>query len=154
MATSAVMQAIPAVFPAITPSGLHSESIPSVAHTIAVPAVLAVFNWSKGNDRYRRVERFVEGLFTKWDKFLEPPRHPKWRDVNLAATVPGWTRWSVANEMLKRVQPKDTTDGQVADFSAFLKDKSSAAGNLTPEQRETLSREFLLWREKRGSMRQ
>src|SRR5216683_2991140 len=57
--------------------------------TIATPAVLAVFNWAKGNDRYRRVERFVEGLFTKWDKFREPPRHPKWRDVNLAATVRG-----------------------------------------------------------------
>src|SRR5712691_10843951 len=28
--------------------------------TIAVPAVLAVFNWPKGGDRYRRIERFVE----------------------------------------------------------------------------------------------
>ncbi|MFZ1185352.1 MAG: TAXI family TRAP transporter solute-binding subunit, partial [Pseudolabrys sp.] len=27
--------------------------------TIAVPAVLAVFNWSKGSDRYRRIERFA-----------------------------------------------------------------------------------------------
>jgi hypothetical protein len=98
-------------------------------------------------------EKFVEGLFTKWDKFLEPPRHPKWRDVNLAATVPGWGRWSVADEMLKRVRPKDGTDAQVAntDFSAFLKDKSSAAANLTPEQRDALLREFLRWREKRGA---
>src|SRR5262245_39145450 len=60
--------------------------------TIAVPAVLAVFNWPKGSDRYRRVERFVERLFTKWDNFQVAPRHPKWRDVNLSATVPGWTR--------------------------------------------------------------
>src|SRR5262249_29074821 len=37
--------------------------------TIAVPAVLAVFNWPKGNDRYRRIERFVERLFAKWDNF-------------------------------------------------------------------------------------
>ena len=43
--------------------------------TIAVPAVLAVFNWPKGHDHFRRVERFVEHLFTKWDKFREPPRH-------------------------------------------------------------------------------
>src|SRR5258708_1067379 len=34
--------------------------------TIAVPAVLAFFNWWKGSDRYRRIERFVERLFTKW----------------------------------------------------------------------------------------
>jgi TRAP-type uncharacterized transport system substrate-binding protein len=133
-------------YPTLVPEGQSVD-------TIAVPAVLAVFNWWKGNDRYRRVERFVEGLFAKWDKFLEPPRHPKWRDVNLAATVPGWTRWSVADEMLKRVRPKDATDAQVAssDFSAFLKDRSSAAANLTPEQREALLREFLRWREKRGA---
>jgi TRAP transporter TAXI family solute receptor len=83
-------------YPTLVP---ESQSV----DTIAVPAVLAVFNWRKGTDRYRRVERFVERLFTKWDKFLEPPRHPKWRDVNLAATVPGWTRWSVADQITRRL---------------------------------------------------
>jgi len=118
--------------------------------TIATPAVLAVFNWSKGNDRYRRTERFVERLFTNWDKFREPTRHPKWRDVNLAATVPGWTRWAVAEEMLRRIRPKDAADPHMAssDFSAFLKDKGSAAANFTQEQREALFREFLQWLEK------
>ncbi len=47
--------------------------------TIAVPSVLAVYNWPKNTDRYRRVARFVEALYTKWDKFQEPPRHPKWK---------------------------------------------------------------------------
>src|SRR5947209_6604276 len=117
--------------------------------TIAVPAVLAVFNWQKGSDRYRRVERFVERLFTNWDKLREPPRHPKWRDVNLAATVPGWNRWSVAEEMLRRVRP----DPQVAssEFSNFLKTTGPAAADLTQDQRETLFREFLQWREKQRS---
>jgi TRAP-type uncharacterized transport system substrate-binding protein len=119
--------------------------------TIAAPAVLAVFNWSKGSDRYRRIERFVERLFTKWDQFREPPRHPKWRDVNLAATVPGWSRWAVAEEMLRRIRPKDAVDPQVAssDFSTFLKDKGSVAANFTQEQREALFREFLQWQEKK-----
>ena len=76
-------------YPTLVPQGEKID-------TIAVPAVLAVFNWPKNTVRYRRVQRFTEALFTKWDKFLEPQRHPKWRDVNLAATVPGWTRWSVA----------------------------------------------------------
>jgi TRAP transporter TAXI family solute receptor len=133
-------------YPTLVPEGQPVD-------TIAVPAVLAVFNWQKSNDRYRRVERFVERLFTKWDKFREPPRHPKWRDVNLAATVPGWNRWGPAEEMLRRMRPKEP-DAQVAssDFSAFLKNSGSAAANLTPEQREALFREFLQWREKqRGS---
>jgi uncharacterized protein len=129
-------------YPTLVPEGQPVD-------TIAVSAVLAVFNWQKDSDRYRRVERFVERLFTKWDKFREPPRHPKWRDVNLAATVPGWNRWAPAEEMLRRIRPKEP-DAQVAssDFSAFLKNTSSAAANLTQEQREALFREFLQWREK------
>src|SRR5215475_11259588 len=38
-------------YPALVPEGQPVD-------TIAAPAVLAVFNWSKGNDRYRRLERF------------------------------------------------------------------------------------------------
>jgi TRAP-type uncharacterized transport system substrate-binding protein len=94
-------------YPTLVPQGGKID-------TIAVPAVLAVFNWPKNTDRYRRVQRFTEALFTKWDKFTEPHRHPKWRDVNLAATVPGWTRWSVAEEMLSRMQK----DPKVAEFAA------------------------------------
>src|SRR6202022_684005 len=89
--------------------------------TIAVPAVLAVVNWSRRTDRYRRVERFVESLFTKWDKFREAPRHPKWRDVNLAASVPGWTRWGGADQMLIRFGPYagPAGDGKRADLTGF-----------------------------------
>src|ERR1700730_11764458 len=50
--------------------------------TIAVPAVLAVYNWPKKTDRYRKVERFVQYLFNSWSKFQRPPFHPKWRDIN------------------------------------------------------------------------
>ena len=95
-----------------TVRGLDVTLIPAgqSVDTIAVPAVLAVFNWPKNTDRYRRVERFVENLFTRWEKFRQPPRHPKWRDVNLAATVPGWTRWAFADEMLTRVRAKETAE--------------------------------------------
>jgi TRAP-type uncharacterized transport system substrate-binding protein len=72
--------------------------------TIAVPAVLAVFNWRKNTDRYYKVERFIQYLFNRWDTFQHPPYHPKWRDVNLAATVPGWTRFSVAEDQLRKMQ--------------------------------------------------
>jgi TRAP transporter TAXI family solute receptor len=130
---------------------LVSEGQP--VETIGVPAVLAVYNWQKGSDRYRRVERFTEAFFSKWDKFREPPRHPKWRDVNLAATVPGWTRWSFADEMLRRLQTTDVTNPQVAStqFLAFLKSKGYAFANLTQEQRDALFVEFLQWQKQRSS---
>jgi TRAP transporter TAXI family solute receptor len=137
-------------YPTLVPQGERID-------TIAVPAVLAVFNWPKNTDRYRRVQRFTEALFTKWDKFMEPHRHPKWRDVNLAATVPGWSRWSVAEEMLSRMQtdPKvaefQQKDPKAGEFSSFLKHQSPAVMNLTQEQREALYREFLQWQKQRSS---
>jgi TRAP-type uncharacterized transport system substrate-binding protein len=119
--------------------------------TIAVPTVLAAFNWARGTDRHRRIERFVDALFTKWDKFLEAPRHPKWRDVNLGATVPGWKRLPMAEEMLQRVRAKELVDSPAArgEFAAFVKEKGTTGANLTDAQRDALFREFLQWRSKR-----
>ena len=119
--------------------------------TIGVPAVLAVINWRKGSDGYRRVERFIEQLFTKWDKFQAPPRHPKWRDVNLAATVPGWTRYSLSEQMLERIRgPAAAAREDVGpDFQAFLTQRRTGRP-LTQADREALFREFLQWRERQG----
>jgi TRAP-type uncharacterized transport system substrate-binding protein len=128
-------------YPGLVPAG-------QTVDTIAVPSVLAVFNWPRGTDRYRRVQRFVEALYTKWDNFLQPPRHPKWKEVNLAATVPGWTRWGPAEEMLRKVR-QDTVAGAPTasgEFSAFLKTRTAATD--TQEQREALFREFLLWQQR------
>jgi hypothetical protein len=125
--------------------------------TIAVPAVLAAFNWPKGSDRYQRVQRFVQALFANWDKFRQPPRHPKWRDVNLAATVPGWTRLGAASEILDQLaaqgeaaaaanaQANAQTTGSA--FASFL--AANGGANLTPQQREALFRQFEQWQRQR-----
>jgi TRAP-type uncharacterized transport system substrate-binding protein len=137
-------------YPNLVPDGQNAD-------TLAVPAVLAVFNWQKGSDRYRRVERFTEAFFNKWEKFRDPPRHPKWRDVNLAATVPGWNRWSVAEEMLRRMRGKEIAEppqAAGAEFAAFLRNKGSGFANLTQQQREAIFLEFLQWQKQRtGSAR-
>jgi len=114
--------------------------------TIAVPSVLAVYNWPKNSDRYRRVERFVQYLFNRWDKLIQPPFHPRWRDVNLAATVPGWTRFSVSEEMLRRL-PQDTTDQAMArDFQTYMS-REVRTTPINEAQRYALFRQFMLWRE-------
>jgi TRAP-type uncharacterized transport system substrate-binding protein len=133
-------------YPTLVPPG-------QVTDTIAVPAVLAVFNWQKNTDRYRRVQRFVESFFTKFDQFQQPPRHPKWRDVNLAATVPGWTRWAPAEEMLQRLRQANGVSAQqataAADFAAFLQQKGVGGVQPSADQREALFREFLQWQQQR-----
>jgi TRAP-type uncharacterized transport system substrate-binding protein len=130
-------------YPTLVPEGRKID-------TIGVPAVLAVYNWPQESDRYRRVERFTKALFTNWEKFNEPHRHPKWRDVNLGAKAPGWTRWHVAEEMLKRIQPRDL---KVSDFQSFLEQQSPAVRNLTEKQQDALFREFIDW-QRRSSVQQ
>jgi TRAP-type uncharacterized transport system substrate-binding protein len=134
-------------YPSLIP---ESEKI----DTIAVPAVLSVFNWPRGSDRYRRIERFAERLFSQWDRFLAPPRHPKWRDVNLSATVPGWTRHIIAEQMLGRFYgPAAATQEDISrDFQAFL-DRTGTGTLQSQTDREALFREFLQWRAQQGGRR-
>lgn len=132
-------------YPALVPQGERVE-------TLAVPTVLAVYNWRDNADRFRRVERFIERLFENWEQFQDPPFHRKWRDVNLAATVPGWQRFSVAERLVEEMA--DQTAASVpedlnSDFHAYLADQPDG-GQRTQEEREKLFKEFLRWREQRA----
>jgi len=70
--------------------------------TIAVPTALVAFNWPPKTDRYDRVARFVDMLFSRIDRLQVPGFDPKWKSINLAATVPGLTRFPAAQEWLNR----------------------------------------------------
>jgi TRAP transporter TAXI family solute receptor len=91
--------ATPALLETYLPSRLAAEDYPATVppgtavETIAVGAVMAVYAWTSGTERHRKVARFVEALTANFPRFLVPPRHPKWREVNLAAQVPGWVRF-------------------------------------------------------------
>ena len=80
-------------YPALLPAGQQID-------TIAVPAVLAVYNWTKKTGSGECSDSSTDYLQIGTNS-RNPPFHPKWRDVNLAATVPGWTRSSVAEDMLQ-----------------------------------------------------
>lgn len=70
--------------------------------TIAVPTILASYNWRDGSPRYLRVARFVDELFGRVDKLRAPGFNSKWKDVNLATAVPGLQRFRAAQEWLDR----------------------------------------------------
>ncbi|WP_431271191.1 TAXI family TRAP transporter solute-binding subunit [Dankookia sp. P2] len=82
-------------YPQFIPEG---EDVP----TISVPTILAVYNWPPGSDRYARLTRLVDYLFSRIDRFHAPSFHPAWRDVNLAAQVPGLKRFAPAQEWIDR----------------------------------------------------
>src|SRR5713226_4190967 len=73
--------------------------------TIAVPTALVAFNWPVNSNRFERVARFVDHLFSRIDKLQAPGFDPKWKSINLAATVPGLTRFPAAQVWLDR-QPR------------------------------------------------
>lgn len=81
---------LPASFGADDYPGLVRSG--QTVETVAVGAVLVAYN-HQNPERRDRVLRFSRALTLKAEAFLRPPRHPKWRDVNFAATVPGWTRF-------------------------------------------------------------
>jgi TRAP-type uncharacterized transport system substrate-binding protein len=70
--------------------------------TIAVPTILASFNWRPSSPRYSRVERFVNELFSRVDKLQSPGFDAKWKDVNLRTQVPGLERFQPAQDWLDR----------------------------------------------------
>jgi TRAP-type uncharacterized transport system substrate-binding protein len=134
------------------PATLESGDYPNLIQasetvsTIAVPAVLAVFNWPKTSDRYRRVSRFIEAYFAKFDQLQQPPFQPKWREINLAGKVAGWTRYRVAEELLAKMTA-DRGSQVRAQFDAFLDARAGARGpgTLTDSEREALFKQFLEW---------
>ena len=108
--------------------------------TIAVDAVLITNNWQPASDRYRRVAKFVEALFSRFAEFKKPPRHPKWQEVDLSKELPGWQRFPAAQELLQQAK--------FDEFRAKFHGGSVAAQSATEKQR--LFREFREWSEGEG----
>jgi TRAP transporter TAXI family solute receptor len=110
---------------------------------LGVSVVLAVYNWPKESDRFRRVQRFIDYYFDRFEGFQKPPYHPAWKSINLAAKVPGWTRYWVVEEKLKQIaaksQPPRPVDVQLARQQAVR-----AAPN-DPVKQEKLFQQFLEW---------
>lgn len=138
---------------AYSPALLKNEHFPELiaadapVPTIAGAMLLVVYNWPPETERYRRVATFVNELFSNIDKFNRPGRHPKWKEINLAANVPGWTRFKPAQEWLDRwssqADKTGSTEMRVA-FDKFLKTKGPIE-NTSAERREQLFSQFVQW---------
>jgi uncharacterized protein len=117
--------------------------------TVAVGAVLIAYNWPKNVDRYRRVQRFVEAFFPKIGELQKPPRHPKWREVNIAATLPGWTRFVAAQQWLDS-QPAQAQHNTPSNNGAPADQAAASDGIRSASSTEQLFQEFLMWRQFRS----
>ncbi|HEY7229074.1 MAG TPA: TAXI family TRAP transporter solute-binding subunit [Pseudolabrys sp.] len=124
-------------YPALIPAGQRID-------TIAVPAILAAYNWPAGNERYRKVERFVQAFFTKFETLQKPPFHPKWKEISLNAPLPGWKRFAAAQAWLdKHTNPSAEVRRKFDQFMATREGDKTVGSS--PEQNSALFEQFLEW---------
>jgi len=126
-------------YPNLIPKG-------SSVDTVAIPSVLAVYNWPRDTDRYRRVSLFIDAFFTKFPEFQKAPRHVKWKETNLSATLRGWKRFPAAEEWLAKApqRPATPTASLAIDPSVVRAQAAKAAPN-DPAEQDRLFKQFMEW---------
>jgi uncharacterized protein len=147
----------PALEQEYVPATLTSASYPNLlapeerVQTIATSAVLITFNWGPGSDRYRKIESFVNALFANVDKLRQPPRHPAWKEFNIAASIAGWQRFPAAQQWLDRQAAEAPLKAKASanDLDQVRSQAAKAAPNDADEQ-ERLFKEFIEWSRNRS----
>ena len=128
------------------PATLTSKDYPNLiaegetVDTIAVPSVLAVYNWPPSTERSRKLALFVDAFFTKFAALQNPPFHPKWKEVSLSAPLAGWNRLPLAQQWLDKhgVEPIKRR------FEAFQQENPAAANIKSEADKEALL-QFQAW---------
>ena len=117
----------------------------------------------------------MRAFFDRLHDLQSPPYHPKWREINVAVPVPGWTRFAAAEEWIRkagldtngptrnvRVNDNDARRGMAApgpqernalfaefvDYQKRRTHATSSAGVLDPRQRDALFAEFVAYQKR------
>lgn len=138
-------------YPALIPEGQRIA-------TISVPALLAVYDWPSDTDRYRRMVRFVDYLMERFEKLqTDAGYHPKWKDVNLAAKVPGWQRFRPMQDRLDKLAAATPVPAPIPAQRpaqqidpALARQQAARAAPNDPAQQEKLFLQFLEWSRQQG----
>jgi TRAP-type uncharacterized transport system substrate-binding protein len=119
-------------YPALIPEG-------TTVSTVGNRSLLVTYAWPEGSARYQKIAKFVQSFFGKIDQFRDPSRHPKWAEINLAAEMPGWTRFKPAGDWLAEHQSVALKPA----FDQFVQNNAPAAvRNLSDRDREMLFAKF------------
>jgi TRAP-type uncharacterized transport system substrate-binding protein len=108
--------------------------------TVALGTVLVAYNWPARSERYRKVARFVETFFDRLHDLQAPPHHPKWREIDLAASIPGWTRFAPAEEWIRKA---GLSEKQPLEGSRRYAAANGSAPVLQSPERDAIFREFV-----------
>nr|WP_294526091.1 TAXI family TRAP transporter solute-binding subunit [uncultured Rhodopila sp.] len=137
------------------PTSLDYQQYPSLVtmghsvDTVAVGAVLITLTTAADSLRAKRINRFVDMLFQRFDQFSEPGFHPKWSEVSLFAQVPGWTRYPEAQTLVNKQDQSREANLRSA-FGTYLSQTGQSIEGLDPARQQALFQDFLRWRDRRA----
>ncbi|HTT79016.1 MAG TPA: TAXI family TRAP transporter solute-binding subunit [Stellaceae bacterium] len=154
-----LVQAVTAVY---APTRITAADYPNLVSpdgpidTIAVGNVLMAADLRGLPQRDRNLSNFIDTFFTGFQGLLAPGYDAKWREVNIAADLPGWTRTPAAAEWL-RDNPQVAAMPNLAAlktlFSRFIDERRQASGGapMSPADKAALFQQFESWQ--RGQAR-
>jgi TRAP-type uncharacterized transport system substrate-binding protein len=111
--------------------------------TVSVGVVLVVSKTAPADESNQRITRFVPAFFSSISDLAGPHWHPKWGEVNLAATLDKWPRAAAAKEWLDNALREQSASVQ-KDFEEFLR-VNGPPGAPSPAVRKQLFDEYLKW---------
>jgi TRAP-type uncharacterized transport system substrate-binding protein len=143
------------------PSDLTSKDYPGLVpegrpvQTVAVPTVLAAYDWPKDNDRHRRMVRFIDALFERLPSLQSTAgNHPKWKEMSLSGTVPGWKRFPPMQQKIEAAQaaaasqpPGGLMPVRTGDSATDIDMARQVARKMSndPKEQERIIKDFMEW---------
>jgi TRAP-type uncharacterized transport system substrate-binding protein len=136
---------IPSKFNSADYPGLVARDAP--VDTVAVATGLFVGSVVAGSDDYRKLANVVDTFFTQFQTLLAPGHHGKWAEVNLSSQIPGWQRFTPADEWLKRNAAVAAGQDLRMIFMKFLDERAKASGGaqMPQDQKDALFDQFRRW---------
>lgn len=127
--------------------------------TIATPSIMVVYNFPDGNPRRAKVTRFIDAFLGRLPDLQQPPRHPRWRDVNLGAAIAGMERYQTVAAWLKtnkppavaaQRQPSSKRTSVQELFRAFIASEAASGGaeQLLRLEKPELFARFKSWQKR------
>jgi TRAP transporter TAXI family solute receptor len=112
------------------------DAVPTVATGMVLLAAKA-----KKPPSPEEIDNFVASLFSRFAELQADGRHPKWRDVNLAAGLPGFKRNRGAEAWLA-----EHAKARPGPVTASAAGPSLSATSISGQEREALFKQFIEWR--------
>jgi TRAP transporter TAXI family solute receptor len=145
----------PSLETAYLPTRLEAGDYPNLIKagsevaTVATGMVLLAARSKADPGSPERVARFVGAVFPRFAELQAQGRHPKWREVNLAASLPGFKRNRAAEAWLAG-QPVEAARPMAARANAGQAPGLPDSLVMSEQQKEALFKRFIEWQRGKG----